>query len=110
MQRHLFERRPIHNKKLPTARIRRHGKPKLRWSRELAARLFGGVQAFTRGQPVKNLDHQKRTCLSAKARLAKIFPRRHSVMRLSLIHISEPTRQAEISYAVFCLKKKKKKK
>ena len=29
--------------------------------------------------------------------------------RLSLIHISEPTRQAEISYAVFCLKKKKQK-
>ena len=28
--------------------------------------------------------------------------------RLSLIHISEPTRQAEISYAVFCLKKKNK--
>ncbi len=27
---------------------------------------------------------------------------------LSLIHISEPTRQAENSYAVFCLKKKKK--
>src|SRR5674476_150210 len=25
---------------------------------------------------------------------------------LSLIHISAPTRQAEISYAVFCLKKK----
>ena len=29
---------------------------------------------------------------------------------LSLIHISEPTRQAEISYAVFCLKKKNKQK
>ena len=29
------------------------------------------------------------------------------VQDLSLIHISEPTRQAEISYAVFCLKKKK---
>ena len=28
------------------------------------------------------------------------------VHKLSLIHISEPTRQAEISYAVFCLKKK----
>src|SRR5678810_121156 len=28
-------------------------------------------------------------------------------LHLSLIHISEPTRQAEISYAVFCLKKKK---
>ena len=32
------------------------------------------------------------------------------VKELSLIHISEPTRQAEISYAVLCLKKKKKKK
>ena len=32
-----------------------------------------------------------------------------SLFILSLIHISEPTRQAEISYAVFCLKKKKKK-
>ena len=32
-----------------------------------------------------------------------------AVQDLSLIHISEPTRQAEISYAVFCLKKKKKK-
>ena len=29
------------------------------------------------------------------------------IVDLSLIHISEPTRQAEISYAVFCLKKKK---
>src|SRR5665213_4326296 len=26
------------------------------------------------------------------------------IITLSLIHISEPTRQAEISYAVFCLK------
>ena len=32
-----------------------------------------------------------------------------TILILSLIHISEPTRQAEISYAVFCLKKKKKK-
>src|SRR5678809_1502079 len=29
-----------------------------------------------------------------------------TLQKLSLIHISEPTRQAEISYAVFCLKKK----
>src|SRR5665213_767469 len=28
-----------------------------------------------------------------------------ALLPLSLIHISEPTRQAEISYAVFCLKK-----
>src|SRR5674476_843795 len=33
--------------------------------------------------------------------------RRPKMEKLSLIHISEPTRQAEISYAVFCLKKKK---
>ena len=32
------------------------------------------------------------------------------VENLSLIQISEPTRQAGISYAVFCLKKKKKNK
>ena len=32
---------------------------------------------------------------------------RRTDYELSLIHISEPTRQAEISYAVFCLKKKK---
>src|SRR5660398_220602 len=31
------------------------------------------------------------------------------VVVLSLIHISEPTRLRRISYAVFCLKKKKKK-
>ena len=30
-----------------------------------------------------------------------------SLLRLSLIHISEPTRLLSISYAVFCLKKKK---
>src|SRR5665648_1223784 len=32
-----------------------------------------------------------------------------TVLMLSLIHISEPTRLGMISYAVFCLKKKKKK-
>eukprot|EP00658_Telonema_sp_P-2_P005730 TRINITY_DN12163_c0_g1_i2.p1 TRINITY_DN12163_c0_g1~~TRINITY_DN12163_c0_g1_i2.p1 ORF type:complete len:187 (-),score=11.39 TRINITY_DN12163_c0_g1_i2:74-634(-) len=33
----------------------------------------------------------------------------YSALILSLIHISEPTRLLSISYAVFCLKKKKKK-
>ena len=37
----------------------------------------------------------------------KLFGR---ILDLSLIHISEPTRLLSISYAVFCLKKKKKKK
>src|SRR5674476_156201 len=36
-------------------------------------------------------------------------PRRYLTYILSLIHISEPTRQAEISYAVFCLKTKTRK-
>ena len=35
-----------------------------------------------------------------------LFP--ESLLHLSLIHISEPTRRTPISYAVFCLKKKKK--
>ena len=35
---------------------------------------------------------------------------REQVISLSLIHISEPTRLGMISYAVFCLKKKKKNK
>ena len=42
-------------------------------------------------------------------RAPKTFTREDvvEISGLSLIHISEPTRQAEISYAVFCLKKKK---
>src|SRR5674536_398116 len=34
-------------------------------------------------------------------------PRQQPPYHLSLIHISEPTRLLSISYAVFCLKKKK---
>ena len=39
--------------------------------------------------------------------LENCMARGRALYDLSLIHISEPTRQAEISYAVFCLKKKK---
>ena len=35
------------------------------------------------------------------------FEATEELFRLSLIHISEPTRRTPISYAVFCLKKKK---
>src|SRR5680860_1834911 len=35
-----------------------------------------------------------------------LFPSARTVIDLSLIHISEPTRRTPISYAVFCLKKK----
>ena len=37
-----------------------------------------------------------------------IIKERRVELALSLIHISEPTRRTPISYAVFCLKKKKK--
>src|SRR5665648_1192129 len=37
-----------------------------------------------------------------------LLVRGNIVWKLSLIHISEPTRLGMISYAVFCLKKKKK--
>src|SRR5665648_921652 len=39
--------------------------------------------------------------------LFKIVVQGRKVLHLSLIHISEPTRLGMISYAVFCLKKKK---
>ena len=47
--------------------------------------------------------------LSAIADTAAATPdeRLLDAARLSLIHISEPTRLLSISYAVFCLKKKK---
>src|SRR5678815_2733833 len=35
------------------------------------------------------------------------YPDQQAILDLSLIHISEPTRLLSISYAVFCLKKKK---
>ena len=41
--------------------------------------------------------------LSQQARFEQVL----QDMKLSLIHISEPTRHLRISYAVFCLKKKK---
>ena len=46
--------------------------------------------------------------LAIKEKAGNITNMFTTTLLLSLIHISEPTRQAEISYAVFCLKKKKK--
>ncbi|GAB5783243.1 hypothetical protein JMUB7526_28650 [Staphylococcus aureus] len=41
----------------------------------------------------------------AKNSAVAIIPATLLAQGLSLIHISEPTRHAQISYAVFCLKK-----
>src|SRR5450759_4624800 len=46
---------------------------------------------------------------SYKLFITNRFLRLYPIYWLSLIHISEPTRLGMISYAVFCLKKKKKK-
>ena len=52
----------------------------------------GASEVFMCGY-VTYTNRAKRKCLGVK--------------KLSLIHISEPTRRTPISYAVFCLKKKK---
>ena len=43
-------------------------------------------------------------------KMDRLYLDENEVVILSLIHISEPTRRTPISYAVFCLKKKKKNK
>ena len=42
---------------------------------------------------------------AVKAYLLDLQDRICAALELSLIHISEPTRQAEISYAVFCFQR-----
>src|SRR5665648_1052036 len=61
--------------------------------------------------PKPDLPNRVACCYLLYFLLVFIFKRNHlkncfplSVIRLSLIHISEPTRLGMISYAVFCLK------
>src|SRR5680860_1674351 len=64
-------------------------------------------------QIVNHRDHLHHVCgfIHSNADAAHVraldFPKARGVSDLSLIHISEPTRRTPISYAVFCLKKKK---
>ena len=58
--------------------------------------------------PLKELAEFEELCKNKKKdvgmiRVCGCVNSQKSHMMLSLIHISEPTRQAEISYAVFCL-------
>ena len=66
----------------------------------VAARLGA---SYTQAEEI--LKYAERQKILEKEFLVKC-PDCDSFLDLSLIHISEPTRQAEISYAVFCLKKK----
>ena len=57
------------------------------------------------------IDQAVKMAAEADEPLEQNFVRKHALEQaekeLSLIHISEPTRLRCISYAVFCLKKKK---
>ena len=74
-----------------------------------------GINIYTHGEmlpahgypELKKYSHLKGNFGTAWQNQQKEFD---NIKGLSLIHISEPTRLGMISYAVFCLKKKKKKK
>src|SRR5664279_6579153 len=53
-------------------------------------------------------DGDPRCCFGATHLVGELPRSNGQTTALSLIHISEPTRRTPISYAVFCLKKKKK--
>src|SRR5450759_5469915 len=75
----------------------------------LPARLIIEVDGDTHGDDEAELRDAKRTqeIEGFGYRVIRFWD--HYVLNLSLIHISEPTRLGMISYAVFCLKKKNKK-
>eukprot|EP00658_Telonema_sp_P-2_P034517 TRINITY_DN25198_c0_g1_i3.p2 TRINITY_DN25198_c0_g1~~TRINITY_DN25198_c0_g1_i3.p2 ORF type:complete len:185 (+),score=59.09 TRINITY_DN25198_c0_g1_i3:158-712(+) len=60
-------------------------------------------------QNCRELQRRVADMFEVKAELLQSRTELESANDLSLIHISEPTRLLSISYAVFCLKKKKKK-
>src|SRR5680860_1090730 len=92
--------------------------------RNAGAKWFEACQAAIKGvrsRPVVRPKHKKRNCYVTNE-LSDVQPldngrcliqlkvnsgKRHRGQYLSLIHISEPTRRTPISYAVFCLNKKK---
>src|SRR5680860_1630524 len=67
-----------------------------------AADSRGPWQCVGRGSPARFVVCSRLGCRGGEAG--------ETASHLSLIHISEPTRRTPISYAVFCLKKKKHKK
>src|SRR5665213_1101231 len=61
------------------------------------------IAALGDPRAVRNLWRRGHGLVTARGRIPHVVVVIGVVVRLSLIHISEPTRQAEISYAVFCL-------
>src|SRR5665213_4307085 len=80
------------------------------WVAQEQSGLYGGL-FVNRAQAVKYAirerpsprNHRRATARNRARHERQASPPRprHTARRLSLIHISEPTRQAEISYAVF---------
>ena len=66
-----------------------------------------GIDALARGGQLNTYVGYDCTGLSLHVGHLLSIMMLHWLQELSLIHISEPTRQEAISYAVFCLKKKK---
>ena len=64
------------------------------------------VLDMTQGDPFR-LVLQFSMPLFCSNLLQQLYNLTDTALALSLIHISEPTRRTPISYAVFCLKKKK---
>src|SRR5450756_1298057 len=78
---------------------------------QLAAALAEVIQQAAVGHEVRVAADRRREVQVRRAREPEVPEVGRAVARLlelSLIHISEPTRLGMISYAVFCLKKKKK--
>ena len=80
---------------------------------KLLAKFYGAVnEALDKAGEYKNVRKRRKMNLwytSELSALRKEVGKAHKqyIRNLSLIHISEPTRLGMISYAVFCLKKKK---
>ena len=76
----------------------------------LALTSFGGSSSVSIDSPAaqwRQISLTDDSIIPVFQAFAERIHRHDTALMLSLIHISEPTRQAEISYAVFCLKKKK---
>ena len=54
------------------------------------------------------VERERALAAAAGSARVDVLQYHHPYLRLSLLHLSEPTRLRRISYAVFCLKKKKK--
>src|SRR5450756_3248526 len=73
--------------------------------------IDGQITGAGFNQPIGSHDptaHAEIVAIRAAAARAGNYRLTGSTLYVSLIHISEPTRLGMISYAVFCLKKKKK--